>query len=114
MNGLFSLRLAGLVTLAAALFFLLAFVTWGGFPVPAMAMAGFGLVMALSALALRRNWRWAGYFAFLLALAGSVTGYASAHDGSAFSNAWFTLAALVSLVAALLLFVTLWRAPRPA
>ena len=109
MKNLFTLPMAGWFLIASGLFFLLAFVPFGGFAMPAIIMGVLGLLLLVGAMALRRNWRRTGYIAFLLALGAAVTGYTSAHDGTMLSNGWFALAGLCSLAGAAILFVNLWK-----
>ena len=112
MKNTLSLPMAGWFLIASGLLFLLAFVPFGGFAMPAIIMAVLGLLLLVGAMALRRNWRRSGYISFLLALGAAVTGYVSANDGGMLSNGWFTLAAICSLAGAIILFVNLWK-PAP-
>ncbi|MEM7259309.1 MAG: hypothetical protein AAF404_18175 [Pseudomonadota bacterium] len=104
-----STGLLGFAALAAALN---AIVHIGG-----SAMAGFsmiplvaGVVWLVFAAGLNAGMRWLAYFAFLFAIAGAITAYATALSGALPTWAGVGIIVLNCLLC-LLLFLSIWRAP---
>jgi len=114
MSGrLFSLKSASLPVMLGALLHLFAFVP-NGLNAGAGIMIGIGVIYLLLAIGLRRNYRWVAWLAFLAMTFGAVAAYIISGDGTAMHNAWYLTIATVDLVAAILLFVCLWRSVSPA
>lgn len=102
---------AALCALAAVVLNLAAFALGGGAQAPLL-IGGAALWFLLGA-GLRRGWRWVGYLAYLVGLFGGTAAMALAMDAPSQLQqmVWWGLAA-AQWLAALLLFLGLWRDPR--
>jgi hypothetical protein len=85
----------------------------------ALVFAGFSPVLTLGAAlsivfgaGLTRSWRWLGYFAFLFALISAIILYASLGPLSLLGWVWIALI-VTNIVAAICLFLAIWRAKEP-
>ena len=107
-GSLFSLKTAALPVSVSALLHILSFVP-DGLDVGAGLMFGIGIVYILMAIGLRRNKRWVAWLTFLAMTFGTVAAYLISGDGTELHDGWFLTISLVDLVAAILLFVCLWR-----
>lgn len=75
-----------------------------------MIMASIGVLYLLIGAGLTRSMRWLGYFAFLFMIFGAVIAYGFLTTAPA--PTWVTWAIIIAnVLAALTLFVALWRAP---
>ena len=106
-ESVFSLKFAALPVAISALLHLFAFVP-DGVTASSAAMLLIGIIYLLLAMGLRRNLRWVAWLTFLVMTFGAVAAY-MVSGGSALHNAWFLAIALIDCVAAMVLFVCLWR-----
>ena len=97
-----------LIAVSIVLHLVVIAVSGGGFLVQ---MLGAAIVWGLVAAGLARGWRWLAYIAFLLALVGGIV-------AMSYGNATFGLTALAfygimaaDWLAALALFIAIWRDP---
>ncbi len=77
-----------------------------------MIMASIGLFYLAMGIGLTRGHRWLGYFAFLFMIFGSMLAYGFLTTTPA--PQWVTLSIIaLNLLAAVNLFVAIWKAPTP-
>lgn len=97
--------------LISAALHIFAFVV-GGFAPEALVLIPIGLVYVVLAYGLSRGWRWLAYIAFLLMMIGGTFALAQLWTPSPVPQ-WWTLAIIAAdWLAALALFVALWRPAR--
>ncbi|MEZ5812944.1 MAG: hypothetical protein R3D45_16160 [Rhizobiaceae bacterium] len=74
------------------------------------AMAVTGLIYIAIAAGLRRGWRWLSWIAFLVMTFGAVAAYILAGSDASLHRWLFLAIAVVDVLAAIVLFGSLWRA----
>lgn len=102
---------AALIAVSAALH-VFAFLV-GGFSADALRLIPVGLIYALLAYGLTRGWRWLAYVAFIAMMVGGTLALGSLWTPSPVPQAWTIAIIGADWLAALALFVSLWR-PAPA
>lgn len=105
-------RLGALFIAVSAALHVFAFLV-GGFSTDALRLIPVGLVYAVIAYGLTRGWRWLAYVAFIAMMIGGTVALGSLWTPSPVPQ-WWTIAIIAAdWLAALALFVSLWR-PAPA
>lgn len=103
---------AALITVSATLH-VFAFLA-GGLSADALRLIPVGLVYALLAYALTRRWRWLAHVAFVAMMIGGTVALGSLWAPSPVPQ-WWTIAIIAAdWLAALALFVALWRPAPPS
>ncbi len=105
-SGLFTSRAAAIPIGISATLHLLAFVV-EGFSAFAGAMFVVGIVYLAIAYGLRQGRRWLAWISFFIMLAGMIAAYSTAGYGLHFW--WWMAIAIADLIAAIVLFGTLWK-----
>ena len=113
MSTLFTLKNAALLILIGAILHLVTPLLAGGLTPDALFMMQGGIIYLIFAFGLYRNWRWIAYFAFIMMLAGTLISFGYSFVGTTIPAWLYGTNSLISLLAAIVLFVSLWR-PRQA
>lgn len=100
------LQISGILHFIAPLF--------AGFSNDVMRMLPIGLIYLLLSWGVYRGWRWVGWIAFLILLPGAVFAFANAYSGTTIPAWIYAAITLADLLAAITLFVILWRTRRAA
>ena len=109
MSTLFTLKNAALLILVSAILHLITPLLAGGLTPDAVFMMQGGALYLLFAFGLYRNWRWVPYFAFIMMLAGTLISFGFSFDGTTIPAWLYGVNAAFSFLAAIALFVSLWR-----
>ena len=109
MSTLFTLKNAALLILIGAILHLITPLLAGGLTPDAVFMVQGGILYLIFAFGVNRNWRWIAYFAFIMMLAGTLISFGFSFDGTTIPAWLYGINAIVSLLAAVLLFVSLWQ-----
>jgi uncharacterized membrane protein (DUF2068 family) len=107
-GNLISPKLAAYPVLLSALLHLFAFIP-DGLNAGSGILFGIGIIYVLLAMGLRRNKRWVAWLAFLAMTFGAVVAYMLTGSGTSLHDGWFLVICIFDVVAALILFVCLWR-----
>lgn len=105
-------RVGGLFLLISAALHILAFLV-GGFTPDALVLIPIGIIYALAAVGLFRDWRWLAYVCFIVMLLGGIIALGSSLGTSPVPFWWWWLIVAADWAGAAALFAALWN-PRPA
>ncbi len=85
---------------------------FAGFSDDVMMLLPVGLIYLLLSWGVYRGWRSVGWIAFLVVLPGAVFAFANAYSGTTVPAWIYAAITLADLLAAITLFVILWRSKR--
>jgi len=100
---------AALLIVVSAILHLVTPLLAGGLTPDAMFMMQGGILYLVLAFGLNRNWRWIAYLAFIMMLAGTIISLGFSFDGTTIPAWLYSVNAAFSFLAAIVLFVSLWR-----
>ncbi len=83
-----------------------------GFQSSVYTMMLFGMVGLVTALGLFKGWRWLAYLSFIPIMAVAILAMARSFDVTGLASFWYGAIAVSDLIAAVFIFIALWRNPQ--